>query len=183
MNKVLKAGVLTLAMTLLPLQFQMMAGDDVVVKHLGKDNVIFRDGNYVSNCIVHVTKPGNFLLMPVQEKSDDAKVDVLVNGKLDRTIYVRLAKNNGDYTMPLDLRPYEGKDVVLNIEMNQSRSSMRDSADDACWQQFAVVDELDTKNVEKYRPLFHHTPVYGWMNDPNGMFYKDGRWHLYYPVS
>lgn len=180
MNKVLKAGVLTLAMTLLPLQFQMMAGDDVVVKHLGKDNVIFRDGNYVSNCIVHVTKPGNFLLMPVQEKSDDAKVDVLVNGKLDRTIYVRLAKNNVDYTMPLDLRPYEGKDVVLNIEMNQSRSSMRDSADDACWQQFAVVDELDTKNVEKYRPLFHHTPDYGWMNDPNGMFYKDGRWHLYY---
>ena len=30
------------------------------------------------------------------------------------------------------------------------------------------------------RPAFHLTPRTGWMNDPNGMFYKDGVWHLYY---
>ena len=42
------------------------------------------------------------------------------------------------------------------------------------------VDTFDTSNREKYRPAFHHTPLYGWMNDPNGMVYKDGIWHLYY---
>ena len=31
-----------------------------------------------------------------------------------------------------------------------------------------------------YRPNFHFTPKANWMNDPNGMFYKDGLYHLYF---
>lgn len=31
-----------------------------------------------------------------------------------------------------------------------------------------------------YRPNFHFTPKANWMNDPNGMFYKDGYYHLYF---
>ena len=33
---------------------------------------------------------------------------------------------------------------------------------------------------ELYRPNFHFTPKSNWMNDPNGMFYKDGTYHLYF---
>ena len=33
---------------------------------------------------------------------------------------------------------------------------------------------------ELYRPNFHFTPKKGWMNDPNGMFYKNGYYHLFY---
>ena len=36
------------------------------------------------------------------------------------------------------------------------------------------------KNENLYRPAIHFTPLTGWMNDPNGMFYKDGLYHLYY---
>lgn len=35
-----------------------------------------------------------------------------------------------------------------------------------------------------YRPNFHFSPKKGWMNDPNGLYYKDGVYHLffqYYP--
>ena len=45
------------------------------------------------------------------------------------------------------------------------------------------VDTFDTANREQFRPIYHHTPLYGWMNDPNGMFYKDGVWHLYYQYN
>ncbi|MCM4169089.1 Levanase [Arenibacter antarcticus] len=38
---------------------------------------------------------------------------------------------------------------------------------------------LDTE-AEMYRPNFHFTPKVGWMNDPNGMFYYNGYYHLYY---
>ena len=31
--------------------------------------------------------------------------------------------------------------------------------------------------------LIHHTPSYGWMNDPVGMFYKDGVYHLCYQYN
>lgn len=37
-----------------------------------------------------------------------------------------------------------------------------------------------TLNEEEFRPAFHFTPEEHWMNDPNGMFYLDGTYHLYY---
>jgi len=33
---------------------------------------------------------------------------------------------------------------------------------------------------EKYRPQFHFSPDSAWMNDPNGMVFYDGEYHLFY---
>lgn len=40
-------------------------------------------------------------------------------------------------------------------------------------------------NSEYNRPLIHYTPEYGWMNDPNGLFYdrKENLWHIYYQYT
>ncbi|MCM1354966.1 MAG: DUF4980 domain-containing protein [Staphylococcus sp.] len=148
---------------------EVNAGDGVKVEHLSTNNTLVRiDGD------------SRYLMLPVQEAFDDATVNVVVDGKLDRTIYVRLAKSKVDYSMPFDLSPYKGHDVVLNIITSQNRSTVREAKEDACWNNFRLSDTIDVSNQEKYRPVFHHTPLYGWMNDPNGMFYKDGEWHLYY---
>lgn len=148
---------------------QASAADDVEVHHLG-----------VNNTLVRVTGESKYLMLPVQESNDDARIEVLVDGKPDRTIYVRLAKSNVDYNVPFDLTRYKGHDVLLNVITTQNRSNIREAKDDACWNNLALADTFDTVNREKYRPVYHHSPLYGWMNDPNGMFYKDGVWHLYY---
>ncbi|MBO7455462.1 MAG: glycoside hydrolase family 32 protein [Paludibacteraceae bacterium] len=40
-----------------------------------------------------------------------------------------------------------------------------------------------TTRPDLYRPQVHYTPVCNWSNDPNGLFYKDGVWHLYYQFN
>jgi len=34
--------------------------------------------------------------------------------------------------------------------------------------------------TEQYRPQFHFSPAKNWCNDPNGLVYKDGVYHLFY---
>jgi fructan beta-fructosidase len=36
---------------------------------------------------------------------------------------------------------------------------------------------------EQYRPQFHYTPAENWMNDPNGMVYYKGEYHLFYQYN
>ena len=141
----------------------------IKIEHLGTNNTFVR-----------VDSDSKYLLLPVQESIDDATVKIIVDGKLERTLAVRMAKSKVDYTVPLDLTPYKGHDLILDVVTSQSRSSVREAKDDACWNNLAFADTIDTTNREKYRPIYHHTPLYGWLNDPNGMVYKDGVWHLCY---
>lgn len=167
MKTVMAAGAMTL---LCP---AANASEGVEINHLG-----------VNNTLVRVTGEGNYIMLPVQEANDDARVNVLVDGKIAETIYVRLASSKTDYTVPFDLTPYKGKNVILDVVTPQGRSSVREAKEDVCWKGIALADKLDyTDRETRFRPLFHHTPEYGWMNDPNGMFYKDGVWHLYYQYN
>ncbi|HET8780021.1 MAG TPA: glycosyl hydrolase family 32, partial [Agromyces sp.] len=34
--------------------------------------------------------------------------------------------------------------------------------------------------TEQYRPYLHFSPERNWMNDPNGMVYENGTWHLFF---
>ncbi len=136
-----------------------------------------------SHSMVRVDSTARYLLLPVQEGVPISNIEVLSNGKLMNKLNVALAENHVDYYVPFELTPFGDSKVALNIVSHVSRNNIRE-AEDAIWnKRIALSDTFDRTNTEKFRPLFHHTPEYGWMNDPNGMFYKDGVWHLYYQYN
>lgn len=151
----------------------MPAADGIDISHLGTNNTLVRvtDSN------------SRYVLFPVEESVDDATVNLLLDGKQEKTVRIRLARNRVDYYVPFDISAYKDSKIIFDVVTTQGRASVREASDDACWKNIRLSDTFDTSNVEKYRPAFHHSPLYGWMNDPNGMFYKDGVWHLYYQYN
>lgn len=142
------------------------AENRVVVKHLANEqNIILLDSLK------------KFLLLPVQENAPEGKVNIVVNNEfqLEQNINVRLAREKVDYYVPLDLSAYQGKTISIDVTGMPSSS--------LCWKEIKLSDTFDSSNRETYRPVYHHTPMYGWMNDPNGMFYKDGVYHLYFQYN
>ena len=121
-----------------------------------------------------------YLLLPVQEREEIANISVISGSQQVQKLNVRLAVDKVDYYVPLDVQRFGSDEVLLDIFFNGDRRFTGAMKDFLCWKEMKLSNTFDTANREKFRPAYHHTPVYGWMNDPNGMFYKDGVYHLYY---
>lgn len=127
--------------------------------------------------IVVLDSVKKFLHLPVQDDAPEGKVNIVINnkGQFAQSMNVRLAREKIDSYVPLDLSAYVDQNVSIDIAGMPSSS--------LCWKELKMSDSFDMTNKEMFRPVYHHTPVYGWMNDPNGMFYKDGVYHLYFQYN
>ena len=122
-----------------------------------------------------------YLLLPVQESAEVSNIKVIGGSKQLKTLNVRLANNHIDYYVPLCLQEFDDeKGLMLDVHVNGTYRTDGGISTFSCWKNMSFSDTFDMKNREQYRPVYHHTPAYGWMNDPNGMFYKDGVWNLYF---
>ncbi len=147
-----------------------MAEEKMDISYLGPNNTLVRISETDSN----------FLLLPVQESQPISHIRVVADNNLAETFNIALANGKVDYYVPVDLRKWKGKNLVFDVRTNNDRNNIRDVSNAVWVKELELANDFDVKNKEEFRPSFHHTPAYGWMNDPNGMFYKDGRWHLYY---
>ena len=135
-----------------------------------------------NHAMMRVEQGMKYLLLPVQEKEENAHIAVLdERNEMVKRLNVRLAVDKVDYYVPLSLTP--GSYKLLDITFQGDRRTTGAVKDFACWKEMKYSDTFDTTNREKFRPAYHHTPLYGWMNDPNGMFYKNNTWHLYYQYN
>ena len=141
--------------------------------------------------IVTPKAEGRYLWLPIQESAPEGKVQVIVSGMLQMEQNVRMAREQVDYYVALDLQPYQGKNALRVCVQNVPTGSV-------CFKKLVQNDDADFALIdERFRPLYHHTPKRGWMNDPNGMFYMpsspsgndgqagacDGVWNLFYQYN
>ena len=137
------------------------------------------------------------LWLPVQESMGEANIRILSDNQQLELIRVRLAKDSIDYFVPYELNRWGDRDLVIEFRTWLPDTVRRDRM--VCWKaihnaQCTMHNSQSTihnaqctiHNLQctdsPYRSLYHHTPLFGWMNDPNGMFYDEqtGIWHLYY---
>lgn len=96
---------------------------------------------------------------------------VLGNDTLTYNV-IRIADNEPDYWVFKDVSAYKGKNLKLIFTKNSYGLDKIYQSDE-----FAGQDSL---YKEKRRPQFHFSSRKGWNNDPNGLVYHDGEYHLFY---
>ena len=123
--------------------------------------------------VIKIDNPTKYLLLPVQEERDEAQVLLYTGSKEDTWMDVRLAQNGADYYVPFALGDKKTSTVkILGLKKESLALNL-----------MKLSDTFDTTNTDYYRPSYHFTPLYGWMNDPNGLVYKDGEYHLYFQYN
>lgn len=149
---------------------QLLADNEMEMKFLSENHCLVEIKNVTTR----------FLLLPVEEKAELCRLRIIVGNETVQAMNVRLAVGQIDYFVPVDLARYAGKHVLADVQATGDVRKNGSWKDHVCWSHIRLSDVFDTVNREKWRPIYHHTPAYGWMNDPNGLFYKDGLYHLYY---
>lgn len=141
------------------------ANSAIRVKNLGNEN------NFV-----YINPEKKYLLIPVEDSAPEGEIDFVYQNKglIGYTQKVRLSRSKTDYYVPVDMSQFDKDSIIMIVRGVPSNS--------ICWSDIEESDDMSL-GVEKFRPSYHHTPAYGWMNDPNGMFYKDGVYHLYFQYN
>lgn len=119
---------------------------------------------------------GRYLILPIREANDEIVLTVDKGGETLYVADIRLALpgEEPDYCVPLDLAHFGAARRDVHFQGIDAKTA---------WSQISFSDTTPAVPADKYRPKYHQTPEYGWMNDANGLFYKDGVYHLYYQYN
>jgi fructan beta-fructosidase len=143
--------------------------------HLSVDQVVQGDrrrGQVPATREVVADRP--FLLLPVKNGAPSRRLRVLKGDALVRELDVELADGPPDFRVPMDLRAFAGQTLRLETTLPEGSRAL-----DAIEPADADADPA-TLYREALRPRFHFTARRGWLNDPNGLVWHDGEYHLFF---
>ena len=109
-----------------------------------------------NQAMLRVDATGKYLLLPVQEKEENAYVRVIVNNEQVQTLNVRFAVDKVDYYVPLDIQRYGNKKVLVDISFHGDRRTTGAVKDFVCWREMRVTVTFDDSNRERFRPGDRH---------------------------
>lgn len=116
--------------------------------------------------VLHISEP--YLWMSVDKKKPKVKLHFYCNQTKFQEADIQLGGTDGDFYTSMDVSKYLGQDIEIRGEV----------AEDILSNIFCSNEKV--RNEYPFRPQIHFAPEIGWHNDPNGLVYADGVYHLYY---
>jgi fructan beta-fructosidase len=115
-----------------------------------------------------------YLNLPVKNGAPKRRLRFEVGGETVREFDIELAEGPPDFWTFADVSAFRGKKLVIETKLPEGSNALA---------QATLSDEIAGAADlyrEKYRPQFHFTSRRGWLNDPNGLVYAGGEYHLFY---
>jgi sucrose-6-phosphate hydrolase SacC (GH32 family) len=114
-----------------------------------------------------------YLNLPVQTGAPARTVTVSVDGAVRRAFDIELAEGKPDWWAFMDLHPFQGDTISLAVD-GQSSAAL-----DAVYQSDRIAGG-EVVYREAKRPQLRFSARRGWLNDPNGLVFHDGEYHLFF---
>jgi len=152
--------------------------------HINVDNITFTDtkppiaAKLLTNVSRDITAANHWLLFPVKNGAKMRNVTINVDGKVVRHFEIELADAQPDWWAPLDVRAWRGHNLAVTVNQLPDNSHGLE--------QVTQSDTIPgTQNLyhEALRPQFHFSAQRGWLNDPNGLSFFNGEYHLFFQHS
>jgi fructan beta-fructosidase len=124
---------------------------------------------------VAITVDRRYLQLPVRTGAPKRTVKLLQDGRALREFEIELAERDPQFWVFVDGSAWKGRTLTLE---SWGPASVKEALEAV-----AQGDEIRTAEPlyeEPGRPQLHFTSRRGWLNDPNGMVYLKGEYHLFY---
>ncbi len=118
-----------------------------------------------------ITIDRRYLHLPVKADGKSARMTLEVGGRAVRAMDIVLS-SEPDFWVHADVSAWRGEAMTLRIGRGGAALGAIRTADE--------LPDAAGLYREALRPRFHFTAPRGWLNDPNGLVYLDGEWHLFY---
>lgn len=116
-----------------------------------------------------------YLNLPIKNGAPKRKVTLLVGNRVEVRNDVELANGEPDWWAPMDVSAWHGRTVTLQVDKLSEDSSALSS--------IVPSDEIkggESLYREPLRGQIHFSPRRGWNNDPNGLSFFNGEYHLFF---
>lgn len=116
-----------------------------------------------------------YLNLPVKNGAARRWMSLLVDGRVERDFEIELADGSPDWWAFVELTPFKGRTVTVRVD-----DLPADSAALKAIEQSDTIKGGENLYREALRPQFHFTARRGWNNDPNGLVYHKGEYHMFF---